>query len=126
LPKRDFADLLAAVARGLASDPHAYPVALERENDPPQVGLVTSLLQAVLGAFCSQERLTQSLVATTADLKQLVRSRIGGQDVPEDSNLSRGWRGKHVLPVLLEVLDGRRAVKIGDLNSTTPFQIEPL
>jgi ribonuclease D len=125
LPKRDFADLLAAVARALASDPHAYPVAYERENDPPQVGLVTSLLQAVLGAFCSQEKLTQSLVATTADLKQLVRARISGQEAPEDSNLTRGWRAKHVLPVLLEVLDGRRAVKIGDLNSTTPFQIEP-
>ena len=108
LPHRDHADLLAAVSRGLAIDPEDHPTAVERDNDPPQVGLVTSLLQAVLGALWAKEKLTPSLVATTADVKQLVRSRVAELPLPEDSNLVRGWRGQH-LPVLKEVLEGHTA-----------------
>jgi ribonuclease D len=124
LPKRDHADLLAAVAKGVATDPDTHPIAVERDNDPPQVALVTNLLQAVLGAFCAKEKLTPALVATTSDLKQLVRAKVIDQPIPEDSNLNRGWRSEFVLPVLLEVLEGRRGVRVGDLRTATPFVIE--
>ena len=69
-------------------------------------------------------RVAGSLVASTHDVKLLVRARMQKQPLPEESLLTQGWRAEHVLPVLLAVLDGRRAVRIGKLNSEAPFAFD--
>lgn len=109
-------------ARTLSSD--QLPRVEEREQDPPQVGLVVNLLAAILNDFCSRERLAVALAATTSDLKDLVRAKMRKQTPSETNPLMTGWRKDFVLPILRDVLDGRRAVRISDVGSESPFTLE--
>ena len=90
LQRRDLDAILqvAVQARSLPLD--QCPVQNEREQDPPQVGLVTSVLQAVLGDLCVRMELAPNLSATTQDIKALVRARLAGEGLPEESLLTEG------------------------------------
>jgi ribonuclease D len=107
-------------ARGLA--PEEHPELAEREQDPPQMSLLVNVLGAALADHCTRQELAPNLVATNQDLRLLVRARL--QDDPELtalSLLSKGWRAVHILPHLQAILDGRRAFRILDVRSETPF-----
>ena len=43
------------------------------------------------------------------------------QPLPEDSQLTHGWRAGHVLPELLAVLEGKRAVFVRSATAEAPF-----
>jgi ribonuclease D len=111
------------VQRARALPPEQLPAVAERENDPPQVGWVTGVLMAVLGDLCARRALAPNLVASTNDVKLLVRARLQGAPPPEESLLTRGWRAAHVLPELLAVLEGRRAVRVADVGAAAPFAV---
>ncbi len=121
--KHDVAGLLAAIGRGCAIADHDLPPAADRDNDPPQVAIVNGLLQAVLASFCADERLTPALVATSADLKSLIRAEMDDAE-PATSALSGGWRAQHVLPVLMDVLQGRRGIRVGQVKNMAPLTLE--
>ena len=96
------------------------PEASERNEDPPQLNLVANILIAVLADLCARQRLAANLVASNTDIRVLVRSRLAKEPLPEDFPLMRGWRAKHILPDLLAVLDGQRALWIEDLGAEAP------
>jgi ribonuclease D len=124
LPKRDLEAIVQTVVAARALPAAECPEPADRDQDPNQVSLVTSVLMAVLGDFCARNRLAPNLVASTADVKLLVRSRLAGEELPERSLLTRGWRSKHVLPGLLAVLDGRKLLRIANLRADAPFASE--
>jgi ribonuclease D len=124
LPRRDLPAILGAVERARSLPSDQWPRAAEREQDPPQVGLVANVLQAVLGDFCARRDLAPGLVATSADVKLLVRARMQGAPPPAESILTQGWRSVHVLPELLAVLEGRRSLRVGDVRAESPFVVE--
>jgi ribonuclease D len=124
LPKRDLEAIVRTVLVARALPAADLPEPADRDQDPPQVGLVTNVLTAVLGDFCVRNRLAPNLVASTADVKLLVRARLAGEGLPERSVLTRGWRAGHVLPTMLAVLDGRRSVRIADVAAEAPFTVE--
>ena len=126
LPRRDLPAILQAVERARAIPLEECPAVAEREQDPPQVSLVTNVLMAVLGDLCARRHLAPNLVASTNDVKLLVRARQQGKDSPPESLLTRGWRSRHVLPELLAVLDGRRSLRIADVAAETPFTLEDI
>jgi ribonuclease D len=99
------------------------PPYVEREQDLPQVPLIGNILVAVLGNFCHNAQLAVGLVANQEDLRSLVRSRLSGKPLPERSPLSRGWRRANILPELEAVLEGRRSLRITDIQSETPLAI---
>lgn len=109
-------------ARGLPVD--ELPLAVEREQDPVQVGLVANVLGAALVDFSNRMHLAPNLVASSADIKLLVRARLLGLPTPADSVLSGGWRSVHILPHLQAILDGRRRIAIADVRSETPFSYQ--
>jgi ribonuclease D len=123
LPRQDLDAILKAVQRGREAPPEEWPTLQERDNDPPQVGLVTSLLMAVLGDLCARQSLTPGLVATTSDVKLLVRAHWQGKGPPAESGLTHGWRAQAVLPALLAVLDGRQAVRVANVRAAAPFAL---
>src|SRR5262245_31332908 len=114
----DIVKLLEPV-RALPAD--QLPEPAEREQDPPQFNLIVNVLNAVLADFCIRHRLAANLVATSQDVKTLVRARIAGESLPPESALTRGWRAQHILPELLGFLDGQRSVRIADIHSDAPF-----
>jgi ribonuclease D len=124
LPKRDLEAIVEVVqqARGLPLE--ECPVPAGREQDPPQLALVSAVVIAVLGDLCARRRLAPNLVANNADVKMLVRARLAGEPLPEESQLTRGWRARHILPDLLAILDGRRALRIADVRAEAPFAYE--
>jgi ribonuclease D len=124
LPKRDLEAIVEVVTLARGLPPEQWPVAAGREQDPPQVALVSAVLSAVLGDRCARLRLAPNLVASNADVKLLVRARLAGGPLPEGSQLRRGWRARHVLPELLAVLEGRSAVRVADLRAEAPFAYE--
>jgi ribonuclease D len=123
LPRHDFEGILAAVRRGRETPPDEWPALPERDNDPPQVALVTSLLMSVLGDLCARSALTAGLAASTADVKLLVRARFQKSEPAAESHLTHGWRSRAILPTLMAVLDGRRAVRVADVRAAAPFEM---
>src|SRR5262249_8173103 len=122
LPTREHAAILEAVRRGRETASEDLPSASERDNDPPQVAMVTSFLLALLGDLCIRWKITPSLVATNYDVKTLVRARHAKVvEPPDESALTRGWRGRHILPTLIEILEGRQGVRVGDVRNAAPF-----
>src|SRR4029078_13507078 len=82
LPRRDLAAILEAVQRARELPLEQCPLAAEREQDIPQIGLVVTFLTAVLGDLCARERLAPNLVASTADVRMLVRAQFQGGPLP--------------------------------------------
>jgi ribonuclease D len=121
LARRYLSGILGAVDEARALPADQLPRQAEREQDVPQVTLVSSVLLAVLGDFCTREHLASNLVATSQDVKSLVRARLQETELPDESLLTQGWRRDHVLPELLEILDGRRAIAVRDVKAEAPF-----
>lgn len=126
MAKHDLPGLLAAIRAGRELAAEQRPKLADRDNDPPQVAQVTNLLHAVLASLCAETKLTPALVATSGDLKALVRAQMYGQALAEDCALASGWRAEFVLPVLRDVVQGRRRVRVGRLNDPAPLHVEPL
>jgi ribonuclease D len=121
LPHRDVTAILHAVERARAIPLSECPPVAEREMDPPQVGLVANVLLAVLGDLSARSRLAPNLVASSSDIKLLVRARLQGGGLPEESLLTHGWRREYILPELLAVLEGRRSLRVVDVAAEAPF-----
>jgi ribonuclease D len=124
MARRFVQPLWEAIEKARALPGEQLPRHAEREQDPPQVGLVVNLLAAILNDFCSRQQLAFALTTTMSDLKELVRGKMQ-KDRPAETNLlMTGWRKEFVLPLLRDVLEGKRAVRIADLQSETPFTLE--
>ncbi len=124
LPRRDLDAIVEVVERARALPIEQCPPVAEREQEPTQASLITSVLMAALGDFCAREHLAPNLAATTQDVKLLVRARLHDEAAPAESLLTRGWRAVHVLPHLEAILDGRRTLRIHDVRSEAPFGYE--
>jgi ribonuclease D len=124
LPRRDLPAILRTVEQARDLPPEECPRPAERDQDPPQVGLVAAVLGAALADRCARLRLAPNLVASNTDVKLLVRARLAGTPLPDESLLTRGWRSQHVLPDLLALLDGRRLLRVADLKAEAPFAYE--
>ena len=121
LAKKFLPELIEAVEKGHKVPPEERPLPAERDVDPPQATWLVNLLGAALADFCVRSQLASNLVATTQDLKLLVRACMQRTDLPSESLLTRGWRAEFVLPHLLAILEGRRGVRIADPQAAAPL-----
>ena len=121
LPHRELSVIVRVVEEARALPMAQCPTIADREQDPPQLQLVTSVMTAVLGDSCVRNYLATNLVATSQDIKLLVRAHLQGTAPPENLLLVQGWRGRHVLPDLQAILEGRRWLRIANVGADTPF-----
>ncbi|MFO0877352.1 MAG: HRDC domain-containing protein [Gemmataceae bacterium] len=121
VPNRDLDAIVNVILDAREGNPEEFPERIERDQDPPQLAHVAGILMAVLGDRCTRDKLASNLVACNNDLRELVRMRLARTELP-DIPLARGWRGKHILPDLLAVLDGRRLVRIADPLAEAPLE----
>jgi ribonuclease D len=121
VPKRHLDAIFAAVARGRAFLPEECPELGQREQDPPQQALLVNLLAAHLAHLADDMKVAPNLIASSQELKNLVRARIQGTPSPAHSLLLQGWRATHVLPHLQAMLDGRISLRVGDIRKDVPF-----
>jgi ribonuclease D len=104
--------ILAAVQRSEG----APPVALDEERRPPpdpRLAPLVALAESVVRARALEAGLAYELVAARADLARVVELARNGGPEPDVRTL-QGWRRELVGSELLELLEGRHAVAVGD------------
>jgi ribonuclease D len=108
--RRRARELLDAIARGAEREPPPRPPAgpAPRSQDAP----LAALLSAVVRRRSQETGIAAQLIATQDDLTRLIAALRAGEsrlDLP----IVRGWRREVVGEELLEVLAGRRSVRVG-------------
>ncbi len=115
---------LIAEAQKIPSD--ELPEYAERHEEGPGLSMVISLLAATLNRCCAQQRVATGLVGSNADLKELVRWHLASQPGIRAPKLAQGWRGEVCGQALIDVLSGRRALRIADPEADVPIVIDPI
>ncbi|HEV2814404.1 MAG TPA: HRDC domain-containing protein [Solirubrobacteraceae bacterium] len=105
-------DILEAVARGRDRDP------IPRDGDKPippdpRDGPAIALCESLTRARTYEAGLAYELVAARADLERIVKSVRVGAPEPDVRTL-RGWRRELVGTQLLDLLNGRLALRLGE------------
>ena len=119
------AEIIAAVRAGLSVPEEKLPalVASVRHDDPPQVAILGQLLTIFVKNIASELQVDASLLATTSDLQKVIRWHLGSDDEGSPQVLT-GWRGEILEPVLVELLEGKRSVRVRDATSPSPICID--
>jgi ribonuclease D len=104
-------DIVAAIERGRAAQPIRLDEG-ERLATESQDGPVIALAEALVRARAQEAGLAYELIAARADLAPVVVTSRRGEAEPDVRTL-RGWRRELVGAELLELLAGRRALKVG-------------
>jgi ribonuclease D len=103
-------ELLDAIARGRDAEPPALDGARPPLNESGDAPLI-ALAEALIRARALEAGLAYELVATRADLNQVIAAARRGDAEPDVRTL-RGWRRDLVGSELLELLDGRHALAV--------------
>ncbi|MCV9935453.1 ribonuclease D [Boseaceae bacterium BT-24-1] len=98
-------EVLAAVERALALDPHSLP-RLERERGRPSNGAVLDLLKVLLKATADTERVAPKIIASSDDLEEIASNDEA--DVPA----LKGWRRELFGEKALALKNGSLALRI--------------
>ena len=107
---RNGESILAVIHTALALPPTAWPaLAQERKPEPESNGFV-ELLQAIVKARAREAEIAPTLLATTADLQELVDVKTNRSTL--DLPLLKGWRRILVGELLLDALDGKVAFTV--------------
>lgn len=119
------AEIIAAVHAGLSVLEEELPalVAAVRHDDPPQVAILGQLLTIFVKTIAFELQVDASLLAATSDLQEVVRWHLGSDDDGPPQVLT-GWRGEILEPVLVELLEGKRSVRVRDVTSLSPICID--
>lgn len=114
--------IVAAVARGLNTPAAELPRLVSRD-DPVQVQVLGQLASIVANSLAAQEQVDNALLATTADVQDVVRWHLGLLDTRPE--VLEGWRGEILGRPLLDLLEGRSTIRVADSRSRNPLRIEP-
>jgi ribonuclease D len=103
--------ILDIVERGRGRAPIPVDGARPAPTDPGDAPLI-ALGEAFVRARAAEAELAYELIAARADLQRIVTTlRTGGDDA--DVRTLRGWRREVVGAELLELLQGRRSLRVG-------------
>lgn len=107
---RNGASILATIQAAMALPPSAWPVLSKERKPEPELNGLVELLQAIVKARALQEEIAPTLLATTADLQELVDAKVNRSTL--DLPLLKGWRRILVGELLLGALDGKLAFTV--------------
>jgi ribonuclease D len=111
-------ELLDAIARGRDAEPPPLDGARPPLNESGDAPLI-ALAEALIRARALEAGLAYELVATRADLNQVIAAARRGDEEPDVRTL-RGWRRDLVGSELLELLDGRHALAVERAQQRSP------
>lgn len=117
-------EILDLIAQAQEVPADQLPSHNDRPDDGPGSAMVTSLLAAALHQRCTHQEVAVSLAGSTSDLRELIRWQIQGR--PEESRpaLLRGWRADVCGNTLLEVVSGRRSLRVVDPAADVPVALD--
>jgi ribonuclease D len=109
--RRRAKDILAAIERGREAEP-IRPDEGERYSTDAGDGPTIALAESLVRARAQEAGLAYELIAARADLTPIVVAARRGRPEPEVRTL-QGWRRAVVGAELLELLQGRRSLRVG-------------
>ena len=118
-------DILEAIAEAQDVPPDDLPEHGERRDDGPGGSMVVSLLNAALSQCAAEKKVATSLLGTTSDLKELIRWHVSGRPQDRRPAILIGWRGEVCGETLLDVVAGKRALRIVDPEAEMPVALDP-
>ncbi len=121
---RDSEEIMVAIQKARALPLDNLPLQDETKPDAPQVGLIGQVMAGLLGDLCNRKSLVPGLVATSSDLRELVRSKIDNTSLSGNNSLAKGWRLKHVFPVLMDFLEGKTSLRLARVDNESPFEYD--
>jgi ribonuclease D len=116
--------ILMAIAQVQNVPQEELPRHAERREEGPGQTMLVNLLAAALTQVCAEQRVAPALVGTNSDLKDLVHWRVERGTEADRPALLRGWRNDVCGQALVEVLGGRRVLRIVDPAADVPVAIE--
>ena len=119
-------EILGAIEQALAAPGEGLPQPSERHDEGPGVAMVVSLLSATLARCCGQEHVAVGLVGGASDLRDLIRWYVEGRPEEQTPSLARGWRWEVCGQTLMDVLSGRRALRVVDPEADVPVALDPV
>jgi ribonuclease D len=119
-------EILRALQKAREIPEADLPEASTRVEEPPGLSTVSNLLSAAMAQCCAQHRIAGSLAANVADLKHLIRWHLDGRPPDRQPALVQGWRADLFGRTLIDVLDGRVALRVTDPRSDFPVTLEPV
>ena len=109
---KDGEAIIESVKRGEANPVDEPAPDKIRSKVPPEIDSIARLLEAWLYARATDAEIAPSMLATRGDLKGLAAGHFRGE-LPELALLD-GWRRELVGQDLLDILEGRQALRIED------------
>jgi ribonuclease D len=125
MPRDRVAALLDCVRAAKATPDADLPSPGERADESRGLTMVANLLSAVLNRCCAEHKIAAGLVGTVADLKDLARWERAGRPPDARPALAQGWRFEVAGRQLLDVVSGRSTLRVADIDSEMPLEIEP-
>ena len=119
-------EILASISEAHQVPAELLPEPAERHEDGPGLSMVISLLAATLNHCCARNQVAPGLVGTATDLKDLVRWHAEGMPEARRPSLARPWREEVCGQTLLDVLTGRRALRVVDPLADVPVALDPI
>ena len=113
---------LVAAVQTAASLPDSELPTLPR-RDPAQVGILSSLASILANGLAAQHQVNPQLLATSADIQDFVRWEMSQRKGARPS-LLEGWRGDILGQELQALFEGKRAVRVADLQADNPLRFE--
>jgi ribonuclease D len=117
------AAIVEAVQRGMQVPNSELPESLRR-HDPPQIGVLTQLLAAVMHGIAAEAQVDATLLAPMEELREVVRWRLDRTGAKEEPFVFQGWRGEILREPLSDLLDGKRAIRVAKLKSPNPLSVD--
>jgi len=118
--------ILAILDKARSAPDDQLPEHFARPDEPPGVAMVGSLLSAALAQCCAQNQVAAPLVANATDLRHLVRWHLEGRDEARRPSLLHGWRHTFCGQLLLDILDGRLALRVAEPGGEFPVVLDPV
>lgn len=102
--------MLAAIRSGEQAPPIKLP---RRPELPPWSAHLTALCDALVRARCEEQQIANEMVATRAEIGEVVLETVQGRDEPRNRLLT-GWRRDIVGEEVLDLLRGDRSLSVGE------------
>lgn len=113
-------DICAAVQRALNLPTEELPTIADRTSYP-QYHVMTQFLYAALGAICKEKHISQHLVAGPADIRELIAGELGTLPKEIVAKCRNGWRKELIGSQLLDILHGRKTMKLDPTRPDSPL-----
>ncbi len=126
LGDRDVHALVKVVRGALDLPADRLPTPKPREIETPGETILITLLTAVLRNHAAGHEIAYGLLATQKSIRELVRQFMAqGAIAGLDADLLRGWRGRVVGKMLLDVLAGRSVLRVGQTGARSMVDLLP-